>query len=352
MGKPRVIIADTDPSYIIPLQLKFVEEFFDQIELEIITDKDYFNRLFSLPQQAGVLILSEDLYDRTLHRHTVDHVFLMLEHDEDDVTTELSISKLYKYTSIKEIFGEILGKSADALNIAKTSKKEPQIILVTSACGGTGKTTLSMALGVSLVRNYKRVLYINAHRLQNFQYVLEAQAPISDTEVYLKLSGLPKNSYNEVKHVIRSEVFHYLPPFKASLMSLGLDYQVFLSIAQTARQSGDFDFIIVDADSTFDEKKANLLGIADKVVIVTRQNRTSVCATNLLASNIMGINAEKYIFVCNDFDKNQDNSLISPSNALQFAVNEYIAHFGNYDQMKCSDFSKDKGIQKIAFLIM
>ena len=39
MAKPRIIIADTDISYIVPLQLKFVEDFFEKVELEIITDE-------------------------------------------------------------------------------------------------------------------------------------------------------------------------------------------------------------------------------------------------------------------------------------------------------------------------
>ena len=46
MAKPRIIIADTDSNYIIPLQLKFVEDFFEKIDLEIITDKDFFDDVF------------------------------------------------------------------------------------------------------------------------------------------------------------------------------------------------------------------------------------------------------------------------------------------------------------------
>lgn len=41
MAKPRIIVADTDINYIIPLQLKFVEVFFEKVDLEIITDKEY-----------------------------------------------------------------------------------------------------------------------------------------------------------------------------------------------------------------------------------------------------------------------------------------------------------------------
>ena len=33
MEKPRIVIADTDISYIIPLQQKFVEEYFEKINI-------------------------------------------------------------------------------------------------------------------------------------------------------------------------------------------------------------------------------------------------------------------------------------------------------------------------------
>ena len=61
MAKPRIIIADTDAGYIIPLQLKFAEDFFEKVDLEIITDTNYFESLFSTPQKIDILIVSEDL---------------------------------------------------------------------------------------------------------------------------------------------------------------------------------------------------------------------------------------------------------------------------------------------------
>lgn len=351
MAKPRIIIADTDIGYIVPLQQKFAEEFFDKVDLEIITDRAYFDKLFSVPQKAAVLIVSEDLYDTSLQRHTISNIFLMMEYEEES-TADLNIRHLYKYTSIKEIFGEIVGKSGNALNIAKSMKEEPQIVLFTSANGGVGKTTIAMGVSVCLTRNYKKVLYINADRLQVFQHLLENPTPISAADVYTKLSNTGANGYNETKHVIRTESFSYLPAFKASLMSVGLQYEVFARIAKAAKKSGDYDFIVLDADVVFDEAKTDLLSMADKVVVVTKQNRASVFATNQLVSNITGINPEKYVFVCNDFDKETDNALIAPSMPLQFAINEYVEHFGGYDHMKCPDLAKDKGIQKTAFLIM
>ena len=189
MAKPRIIIADTDINYIIPLQLKFVEDFFELVDLEIITDEDYFNELFSTPQNAEILIVSEELYKQSVQRHNISHAFLMTEQYEEDQTADLRVNFIFKYTSIKEIFNEIIGKSADVLNIKREYKQEMEVVLFYSASGGTGKTTLAMGVAASLTKNYKRVLYVNAARLQSFYHFLENKASITEAEVYTKLTN-------------------------------------------------------------------------------------------------------------------------------------------------------------------
>lgn len=352
MAKPRIIIADTDVNYIIPLQLKFVEDFFEKVDLEIITDEGYFEELFSSPQRADILVVSEDLYNQSLQRHNIANIFLMTEQYEEDQTDELNLNRIFKYTSIKEIFNEITGKSAEALKVKTGAKKEPEIILVYSACGGTGKTTVAMGISACLTKNYKRVLYINAGYLQSFQYMLENPTPISAGDIYAKLANPTDSIYLDIKHVIRKELFSYIPPFKAALISLGINYSIYSKIALAAKKSNEYDFIVIDADHVFDEHKADLLGIADKVIVVTDQSESSVNATNVLVSNVTGMNSDKYIFICNNFDKDKKNALISPKITMKFSVSDYIEHFVHYDQMRCSDMVDDKGIQKTTFLVL
>lgn len=350
MSKPRIIIADTDASYILPLQLKFVEEFFDDAEIEIITDQEYFDALFSSPQKADVVIVSENLYSSNLQRHNISYLFELVEDYDAGATDELSITKLMKYTSVKEIFNIIKGKSADVLNIEK-KEEEPQIIMVYSASGGTGKTTIALGMSACLAKNYKKVLYINASNLQTFQRYMDNQSPITGSDLYTKIGHANEDIYNEIKHVIRKEGFNYVPPFKAAIMSLGVKFDVYGLLAQSAKKSQDYDFIIVDSDSEFDNDKAKLMNIADKVIVVTRQTETSVYATNLLASYLNGA-VDKLIYICNQFDKNEDNALISPSVSMNFSINEYVDCFDHYDHMGCDDFAKNSSMQKAALLVL
>jgi len=351
MERPRVIIADTDASYILPLQLKFVKDFFDQIDLEIITDEKYFEELFLKPQKAEILIVSAALYDSSLQRHNIANIFMMMEENEKGDTAELNIARLFKYTSIKEIFNEIVGKSAGVLNI-ESKKDETQIVIVTSANGGAGKTTIALGICSCLAKNYKRVLYINAGRLQSFQHMLDNQTNISSLEVYTKIANPNEQVYSEIKHIIRKEIFSYLPEFKAALMSVGLKYSVYEQIALSAKKSNDFDFIVIDAESTFDEEKTRLLDIADKVIVVTEQSVCAVNAVNRFVSNINGANSDKYVFVCNKFKKEEYNALILPDMVLKFSINEYVDNFEVNGTITCDELSQKIGIQKVSFLAL
>ncbi len=224
MGKPRIIIADMDFSYIVPLQQKFVEDYFDSIDLEIISDKDYFRTFFSAPQSADVLIISEELYSSDIRRHNIGNIYLMTEQIPGHQTGGPNIKPLYKYSSIKEILGAIIGSSSALLNPSDGTKKSAKIILVYSACGGTGKTTISLGISAVLSKNYKRVLYINAARLQAFHPMITNKGPIIEPEVYAKLATEHEDVYSGIRHVIRNEGFSYIPPFRAALMSFGLSY--------------------------------------------------------------------------------------------------------------------------------
>ena len=54
MSKPLIIIADTDELYLQNLERKFLEEFDDQIELEIISDPVYFEQRFERSEERRV----------------------------------------------------------------------------------------------------------------------------------------------------------------------------------------------------------------------------------------------------------------------------------------------------------
>lgn len=352
MGKPRIIIADTDTNYIIPLQMKLAEMFFNEIELEIVTEEAYFQKLFVMPQKADLMIVAEELYSEQLKKHNIRHLFILVEHYEAGQTDDLTVNKIFKYTSTREILNQVVGKCKDIFDIQKEEGKHTQVILVCSAEGGAGKTTVAMGIAGCLEKNYKKTLYIDAEYLQSFGWLMEEEQTINDPGVYYRLQNPSQNIYQEIRHTVRQELFSYLPQFKAALLSLAIDTSVYRKIIDSAKRTDEYDYIVVDTDNIFDEEKTKMIEEADKVVMVMLQTQKASYAVNRLLANISGVNNEKYLFVCNNFRKGAENFLLSSDEGVKYPVSEYIEHMDNFNRIKCSDLIRSAGIQKIAFLIM
>ena len=352
MGKPRIVIADADETYIAPLQQKFIEAFFDKIDLEIITEEECFRSLFSAPQKMDILVVSEAFYSIELQRHNIENIFLMTEQSSDGQTSDLLVNKIFKYAkNVKEIFHEIIGSSSDSLCAKTEIKKQTQTILVTAASGGAGKTTIALGMAACLAQAHKRVLYIDAEFVQNFQFFLNNTTPISN-ELIPKFQVGNERLFADVQSHIRRELFEYLPPFRASISAYNISFGIFTYLAEQIKKTNVYDFIIIDTDSTFSDEKGDLIDHADKVFLVTRQDLYSVYKTNCMLGNINYSDSDKFLFLCNAFQTEYENTLLNAESHSAFMVNEYIHWIPECEKMHLDELAKVDGLQKIAYSLL
>ena len=349
MAKPVIVLADTDENYLSPLEIKFLEELNDKIELEIITDSDYFNEHFSTPQNAEILVVSEDLYTNELNKQSISKIYVLTESLDEGGTEALDVKKIFKYTNTKEIYNQIMATSS--ITAKSKKEKETTVVLVYSAAGGTGKTTIALGISEALAKGFNKVLYIDAERINTFQYNLVNRAAMPNS-VIPEFSNMSGNLFGRINHVIRTEGFDYLPPFNMALASCGLDVSIYTEIIKTAKTTKKYDVIVVDTDSVFDKEKAELITLADKVLIITGQDKNSVAATSILLKNISCNDTTKYHFICNNFQEDKANSISSTEIAHNLMINEYVKHIDDYDSLSVSDIAKQPDIQKVSYLII
>lgn len=350
MAVPRMIIASSDMEYLKPIISGFTEGFYNEADLEIITDRDYFNEFFSSPQSAELLIVSDEIYDVSIHRHNIESILLLTGSEEDAGSEEGAVHKIYRYSSVKDIFNEAARICASYLKINKTKKRETKIIAFTSAEGGTGKTTAAMGIAGALSREGKKALYVNCGQLQSFGYLFKDTLPILDNDIYMKLSNREELSYMDMKKVIRCERFSYIPPFKTMLLSLGIKTEALIRVALEAKISGDYDYVILDTDGVHNDSDIRALNTADKVAVIIRHTKASAYAANVFAANINGIRNGEFIFICNDIDKSPEGSRIVSEYKMDFYISGYIDHIDEYEMLKGEDYSNNYSIRKTALL--
>ena len=148
-------------------------------------------------------------------------------------------------------------------------KRGPEVILMHGSCGGAGKTAVALGIACCMSRMRRKVLYVDAEYMQDFQVYMASRKTLSK-EALMCLQSNPADIYEKMKRFISREGFAYLPasPRYLQLYNVGMD--AYFNLIRGAKASGEYDFIIVDADNSFGNVKATLFSIADRAVIVSR----------------------------------------------------------------------------------
>ena len=247
--------------------------------------------------------------------------------------------------------GDILAFATSPFRVElESDKREGKIVMVYSPLARTGKTTLALGIASSLAAKEKKTFYINASWFQTFQSLLQNPSEIEDPAVYEKLAS-GEDPYEAVKDQIKCEGFYYLPPFKAPIAVLGLDYRVYTDMAEKARASGEYDYVIIDADSEFDREKLALMEASDLVVMSVKQDQRSVFTTNLFSSYLSDAVMDKCLFICNDFRSDEEDALSSEDIALKFSIAGRVVHLVDCGDMKAEDLGWIKSMNDVAALI-
>lgn len=346
MRRPTVILADMDYNYLQALEIRFVELFGSRIELHVITNKMYFTEFFSTQREASVLVVSEGLYSENLKRHDLKRVVVLSERVRETVSHEGAVW-VNKYSSVKEIVNEAaceihMGRENDG------GKRSCRIITVCSASGGAGKTSIALGLARCLARRHKRVLCLSAEPMQSFSYYLSDKVYL-DAEACRLLRDEGRNHYRDVKPFLRNEGFTFMPPLPAAADTLSIKGSMFRKLADEAKASGEYDFIIVDADDVLSGETAVLIAHSDVVQIVVRQDGLSVEKAEFLLRNLDLSDEEKYLFVCNCFDETQKNA-IRRGNVGGRQISAYIEKL--LPDPDLSDLEKCEGIQALAYMLL
>lgn len=345
MKTPTIVIAELDEEYLAPIELKIIRELGTDMNLEVISEPDYFEEYFLTEKNIDVLIIAEQLYKEQLLKHTIGKIFVLQE-NPNDVPSRENVHYIYKYSSVKDIYNEVMYEMSASFYCSGNKANETTIISVYSPIGGSGKTTLALGLATILNENHFRTLYIDAERMQTFQFYLQNKDTLPSS-VITDIQGKEKVVYDSLKHYIRHEIFDYLPPFCATLSSLGLDMSFFEYFIDSAKQSHDYDFIVIDYDNCLDNYKFSLFKKSDKVFLIQRPNKKDYFDMEIFLHNVNTSDHDKFLIICNEYDYAVSNT---PNMVGQHTFATYI------DKQKLpiqsiKDVQKIGGLEKIRYLI-
>lgn len=301
MSKFYIILADWEQEYVSRLGARFPESFGDVADIEIITEPTFFDQFLSQRKHIDWLIINDSIYSKyseQLKRHNIAGIIRLSEVPPDLTGPVPGQGKeeflLYKYISMKEIFAII------EPHLSQIPQAQTCLVCIYSPVGGAGTTTVALALASALAKKRKNVLYLSTEDFQSAAMLLpEKKAPSAEFCDAL-LSGDSK-----MLDLLSAECGHtgfdYLRPFSKSIANHNLTVRHFQRLAELLKETGRYSFIVMECSSEFTQEKTQLMGVCDRVVIVTSQGRAAEWKTQAFLRSIIISDKDKFLSVCNRY---------------------------------------------------
>lgn len=149
-------------------------------------------------------------------------------------------------------------------------------------------------------KTYKKVLYINVGAIQDFGYLFDDSAYMSQKLEWMIAKQSPDINKN-LSEAIQNYGFD-LPPTKMSLTTLGITLKDYIYIVEELKRMNKYDYIIVDMVSELSMEAVQIIGKADQVICIGQQDKQSVYRLKQFLWNVDMEDEVRYLFLCNKYN--------------------------------------------------
>lgn len=267
MIKKKLILADSDERYLKELSCYFMENI-PQFEVLVFTKQEKVHQYLEQNGKADVLVVDEVFADARIKALTSGMTRIMLS---TGMSSTDGFETVKKYQRMESLSKSILLKYAQDSNTLETVKgnSDTRITVFYSPSGGTGKTTLALALAVTSAKIGFRTLYLNLEEIDSVKDILhKTQGSLSDLFLALKTKGM--NVGIKLKGYAETEPiagFYYISGVESISEFEEIDDEDMGKFLKTIRELADYDLVVIDLDSGFMDKNRRILKEADIIMI-------------------------------------------------------------------------------------
>lgn len=312
-------IADSNTEYVERLREELHHQY---AELSISTYKSGEKLQADLddklkPKHFDIVLFDPDVSEEKL-RFTNVKLPICLYSDEAEHSSRYSdCVMIKKYQRISNIYKSFIREYADKAGYSADfdNSQNTRIAAVYSPVGGSGKTTISLAIASKLVSMGKTVLFLSVEQLSSSFYVNAKQeegitallnkAADEHTNFELKIKGVMKQGMNGM---------FYIEGFDRIVDYCAVIEDEMTGVLSKVKRSGIFDVIVIDMESNLDVIGKAVFAAVDRIVVVEKTGELPSAKIKLFVRQaVMDEYKEKMLRVCN-FAEN--NSVYSTELAL------------------------------------
>lgn len=292
MVKKQLILADRDELYLTNLSNYFMEKN-PQLEQNIFTKKEKLIDYLENGGSADILAVDESFADAKLQALAADMTKIVLSSSMEPVE---GYEVVKKYQKSESLLNEILLKYAESTGKTDVirGKSNTRAVAFYSPAGGTGKTTLSLAMASACGAAGLRTFYLNLEEIDSVKGTLAPSAgTLSDVFLALKTKGMNvgvKLAACAVQE--RTGGFYYLSGVESISEYEEITGDEIRRLVETICSLSEYDVVIIDVTSSFSEKTLAVLNEADIVFVPVLSEENSIAKVNRFLDE--GVLHERY----------------------------------------------------------
>lgn len=282
MAKRKMIIADQDEQYLSNISNYFLERL-PQWELGLFTRKEKLSEYLGKNRDVDILAVDENLIDQEVEAHSKGTVRIALS---GTMTPIEGFELVQKYQKTENMLREILRKHSEGTGSIEAiqGNSQTKVAVFYSPVGGSGKTTLSLAMAAAGAKKEKRLLYINMEEIDSVKDVLPpVSGGLSDVFLALKTKGM--NVGVKLESCVAREGnsgFFYLPGVESISEYEEITGDDMKKLIQAVCGLSKYDLVVIDLSSGFSERVKATLESADIIFMPVVSTESAAAKVNRL----------------------------------------------------------------------
>lgn len=276
MIKKKIVLADEDERYLKEIRYEFMEKV-SKLELITFTKREMLYQYLEQGGEADILVVDESLVGGDLDQVPMPAARIALSSSMSPID---GFEVVKKYQRMESLINAILLKYAQESGSLEVVRGDSHTRLAAfySPAGGTGKTTLALAMAAAAARKGLRTLYLNLEEIDSVQDVLGRTTNcLSDIFLALKTRGMQVGiKLQESIQMEPSAGFYYVSGVESISEYEEIDGEDMKKLLEAVRELSSYDLVILDQASGFAEKTAQILSEADVIFVPVVQGEGSI----------------------------------------------------------------------------
>ena len=297
--KIKVALLDSDINYLERIAMVFTNKYMDKLEIYSFSDKNI--AIESLETKKIDVFMADQSFD--IKKDEIpgkcSFAYLTSENGIEEIRGTTSICKFQKVELIYKQILSLYSNNASTIVLGKKNVKS-NMIFFTSFSGGTGTTSIAVATSKYLACRGKKVIYINLEKNGDPEVFFNGEGQFTLGDVIYALKSKKQNLTIKIESSLKKseEGVEYFAAPKMALDFLELQTSEIKTLLNEISTSFDYDYIIVDCRSEYDELSKTVWNMAEKVIVVSDGSEISNSKTERMCHSIEVLenNEESYSF--------------------------------------------------------